>query len=97
MQDLQMLEEDLTISGGDFVVTTSDPQHIDHALKSYKGQFYQFTEIGAGLSAYVNSSGSNLKIKKAILKQVTELGYRPSAVNFKISGEGLEIDIVAKT
>ena len=98
MKDLNMESGDLTISGGDFKIVDSDAQHIDHALKSFKGQFYQFPKIGAGLGSFVNATGQNLVIKKAIREQLKLLGYRSDYVKFTTSVTGeLEINIGAST
>lgn len=58
--------DDLQILNGDFLVAESEVQHTEHVIRSEKGAFYQWPEIGFGISNLVNASLDIKQITKGI-------------------------------
>jgi len=48
---------DLLILNGDFVVLPSDDMHIEHIMRSAKGEWREHPAIGVAILKYLNSTG----------------------------------------
>jgi len=86
---------DLQISGGDFLVSESDGQSIEHILRADVGQFRQAPLVGVGLQDQNNASVEPQKLKQKIKLQLKADGFSVKKVSI-IAGEVLGIDIDAK-
>lgn len=80
---------DLKIENGDFVIESSDAQHIEDIINSFPGFWKQFPSCGVGLQQYLNSTGTQQQLKNAISSQLKQDGYIVKSVavneNFEIS------------
>ena len=83
---------DLTITpAGDFLVSASDAQHVEHILKADKGQFRQWPLIGFGIANQQNAPINAPEIKQEIRKQLVSDGFTVRSI--KIDGAlNIEID-----
>ena len=54
MQDLNY-KDDLSIDTGDFMISESDNQHVQHILKANKGDYKMNPELGVGIENMLNS------------------------------------------
>ncbi|WP_027380277.1 hypothetical protein [Chryseobacterium daeguense] len=54
MQDLTFTD-DLEIKNGDFSLSESDDQHVQHILIANKGEFKKSPELGVGMELMLNS------------------------------------------
>ena len=86
---------DLQISDGDFSVSESDGQSIEHILRADVGQFRQSPLVGVGLQDQNNASVEPQKLKQKIKLQLKADGFSVKKVSI-IGGEVLGIDIDAK-
>ena len=86
------LDGDLTISGGDFLVSESDAQHIEHIIRADKGQYRQFPLIGFGIQSRQNAPVNVQEVKQEIRKQLISDGFTVRSV--KIDGElNINVDV----
>lgn len=85
-------DNDLTInSDGDFMVADSDQQHIILLLNTSFGQWKEFPFCGLGIIRYLNSSGQQQTLRRAITVQLIADGYNVKDVTFR-NGEIYNID-----
>lgn len=69
-------DNDLVINAlGDFDVKDSDQQHVVLLINTYLGQWKQFPFLGVGIIQYLNSSGQQQVLKRAITVQMIADGY----------------------
>ena len=54
MQDLNY-KDDLSIDNGDFLISESDNQHVQHILQANKGDYKMNPELGVGIDNMLNS------------------------------------------
>lgn len=87
--------EDLEIALGDFVVSPSDGQHIEHILRVDRGQIRQFPLVGVGLQKEDNASVDRQKLKQEIKLQLRADGYTVKKITV-LEGDEMFIDIDAK-
>ena len=87
-KDIFLTNEDITISGGDFVVYESDQQHIENILKASPGNYYHYPLLGLGSIDLISASINPSEIKKRIKLQLKADNYKPITVkvtdDFKI-------------
>lgn len=79
---------DLMIEGGDFVVGTSDQQHILHIMQAAPGHYKQHPMIGANAVQLIN--GSSETLKRQIKLHLLSDGYsikKMSVTNGKVNIE----------
>ena len=67
---------DVVIENGDFQITESDQDHISIILQSYLGAFKQFPLVGLGIDYYLASSGQEQVLKRNMIVQLNNDGYR---------------------
>jgi hypothetical protein len=87
--------DDLVIKNGDFVVSESDGQHIEHILRADRGQFRQFPLVGVGLQKQDNASVDRQRLKQEIKLQLRADGYAVKKTLIT-SGDIMGVDIDAK-
>jgi len=81
-KDILLSANDLLFENGDFSIGNSDPQHIEDLIFENAGAYKQFPLVGVGIINYLNSSGSQLILKRNIKTQLETDGYRVDAVKF---------------
>ena len=74
---LDDVDGDLIIFNGDFLVSDSDQQHIQHILTAQKGQFYQWPLLGLGILNYNNATIDPIDLEQSIKIQIKSDDYRP--------------------
>ncbi len=87
--------DDLEIANGDFVVSESDGQHIEHILRADRGQFRQFPLVGVGLQKQANASPNRQKLKQEIKLQLRADGFGVKKIGIS-DGEVMGVIIDAK-
>ena len=85
-RDIKLIENDLVIQNGDFVITDSDQQHIEDIIQAYIGHYKEFPLAGVGIDLYMNSSGTQLELQRIIRLQLESDGYTIN--NVIITDEG---------
>lgn len=78
------------VENGDFVIESSDGQHIQMILQLEKGELKQYPEIGVGMLKYINSNIDG-RLRKEIKLQLEADGYDTSGL--KIVGNQIEINV----
>jgi len=83
---------DLTITpAGDFLISESDAQHIEHIIRADKGHYRQHPLVGFGVQNQQNAPINAQEIKQEIRKQLIGDGFTVRSV--KIDGAlNIEID-----
>ena len=82
-----IFNDDVEISGGDLLVGPSDDQHVRHIILANPGQYYQYPEIGYGVTRKMNAT-IDIATEKKLLKQQLELD------NYSMPSDGIVIDPV---
>jgi len=82
---------DLSIKNGDFDVVYSDSQHKGDIIGSAPGYFKEFPLCGVGIIKYLNSKGSDMKLKNEIKLQLHADGYQVNNVEVLRSTNGVLI------
>ena len=80
-----IINEDIEIAGGDFLIGVSDNQNVFAIIKAHQGQFYESPLIGVGVDDFQNSPATNRLFKKMIKEEIAKDNYR--AKNLEIVGE----------
>lgn len=87
--------DDLVIENGDFKVSLSDGQHIEHILKADRGQWRQWPLLGFGLQKYLKGSPNRQE-----LAQLVKLHLRADNFNVRLvkisPGDEMTLDVDAK-
>jgi hypothetical protein len=85
-------DNDLTINSlGDFTINDSDQQHVILLINTSFGQWKQFPFCGLGIIRYLNGSGQQQSLRRAITVHLTADGYNVKDVVFR-AGELYNID-----
>lgn len=63
-------KEALQIENGDFLIKASDQMHIQHILRAFPGQYYQFPLVGLGVRDYQAASVNPQRLKQNIKIQL---------------------------
>ncbi|MEZ5017336.1 MAG: hypothetical protein R2800_09815 [Flavipsychrobacter sp.] len=82
-KDLELKDGTLTVRNGDFVVSDSELVHIEHILKSSKGDWKNAPLLGVGISRWVNGNNQGLSLEKLATEIELQLildGYKPLQV-----------------
>lgn len=66
---------DLLIQNGDFVLGSSDEQHIIDIINSMPGDWKEHPLLGVGLITYLNGSGNTQALERNIKTQLQADGY----------------------
>lgn len=81
-KDILLDSNDLLFKDGDFAIGESDAQHIEDLIFENVGAYKQFPLVGVGIINYLNSSGSQLILKRNIKTQLETDGYRVDTIKF---------------
>jgi hypothetical protein len=67
-----IMEDDLEIKNGDFVIDEASQQNLTHILLSQKGSFKEYPILGVGLTRYLKSpdATTRLRLENEIDKQL---------------------------
>lgn len=74
-QDIQLLDNDLVIQNGDFVVDASDEQHIQDTINAFPGWWKQNPLDGVGIGSWRYSPANVQAMTKAIKLNLQADGY----------------------
>jgi hypothetical protein len=74
-QDIGLVGNDLMIADGDFVIALSDDQHIIDTINAFPGWWKENPPDGVGALQYLNSSGQEQTIQRAVKIQLQSDGY----------------------
>ncbi len=89
--DLKLDENgDLSIENGDFVITESDTQHVNHLLQAVKGDYKLNPTTGCNLIDFVKKTDNYKKIEYEIRTQLEADGYE--LVGISIDKDNFNID-----
>lgn len=77
-QDIMLSGNDLLITGGDFGIGISDPQHIADTMNAFPGWWKENPADGVGVFQYLNSSGQEQQLKRSVIIQMQADGYTAS-------------------
>ena len=81
---------------GDFNVTDSNQQHIEHILTANKGHFYEFPDLGANSKELLNSDKPRARINQIIKAELEKDDYTVKDIIIERSEDGTAIQVDAK-
>lgn len=93
VKDITLDDNDLMIINGDFDVSYSDQQHIELLMITYLGGWKEFPLVGVGLTNYINSSGSELIIRRNMIVQLESDSYQVNQISI-LPGPMFDIDAI---
>ena len=79
-------EGDLLIQNGDFIVGSSDVQHVEDIINSFVGEWKQYPILGVGLLRYLNSENAQ-QASTNIKQQLQSDGYSLQSVSVNIDSD----------
>lgn len=74
-QDLKLIENDIDISSGDFIINLSDEQHVIDTINAYPGHWKQYPLDGVGVEFYKGGPGLDNILLRQISIQLNNDGY----------------------
>lgn len=83
----------LVIEEGDFVVESSDMQHVKHIVESQKGEFKEFPFIGFGVENYLKTNTNPLAFKRDLKIQLEYDDYKHADIDLSKGYEQLKINL----
>ena len=72
---------DLLIRNGDFVISDSGVQHIQHILEADSGQYKQHPKVGVGIRRALNGS-IDAEVKRLIQLQLESDGLEVESITY---------------
>lgn len=81
---------DLLIRGGDFVISDSGVQHIQHILEADSGQYKQHPRIGVGIRRALNGQVDG-EVRRLIQLQLESDGLEVSSISYDAATGSLKI------
>jgi hypothetical protein len=74
---------------GDFVIVTSDQQHIKDTVATFPGWWKQYPADGVGAFAYLGSAGQIQQLSRSIKLQLQNDGYtvKNPQINYNPGGQ----------
>lgn len=75
VKDIILVDNDLSILNGDFVIQESDQQHIELIIDSWVGSWKQFALCGVGIDNFIKSSGQQQALSRQISVQLEADNY----------------------
>ena len=87
VKDILLENNDLIIENGDFKIGESDQQSIELIIDSYLGHWKESPLCGVGVDLFLNSSGQQLALKRAISVQLEADGM----INVNVSCNSSEL------
>ena len=90
-----IFKDDKEIVNGDWSVSFSDTQHIEHILRAEKGNFYQFPATGVGIEKYQNGSVRPGVLEKLISDELRADNYSISEIKVAFEQSEMQTTIRA--
>lgn len=90
--DIALMQNDLQIRDGDFLIAESDEQHIMDTINAFPGWWKENPPDGVGVFGYLNSSGQQQQLQRAIKLNLTSDGYTVTNPTVTVSQDGLTIN-----
>lgn len=90
-KDMALYQNDLQIRDGDFLIQESDEQHVMDTINAFPGWWKQFPPDGVGLFGFLNSSGQQQRLERAIKLNLSSDGYSVNSPFIAIDSEGMMI------
>jgi len=87
VKDILLENNDLIIENGDFKIGESDQQSIELIIDSYLGHWKESPLCGVGVDLFLNSSGQQLALKRAISVQLEADGM----INVNVTSNSSEL------
>lgn len=87
-QDIALWGNDLSVQNGDLAIWESDAQHIADTLNAFPGWWKQYPADGVGVFQYLNSSGQEQTLKRAMMIQLSSDGYNVNNPEVSVSASG---------
>jgi|VirMetMinimDraft_7_1064189.scaffolds.fasta_scaffold130059_2 hypothetical protein len=87
VKDIILEDNDLVIENGDFKIGESDQQSIELIIDSYLGHWKESPLCGVGVDLFLNSSGQQLALKRAISVQLEADGM----INVNVTSNSSEL------
>ena len=87
VKDILLENNDLMIEKGDFKIVESDQQSIELIIDSYLGHWKESPLCGVGVDLFLNSSGQQLALKRAISVQLEADGM----INVNVTSNSSEL------
>ncbi len=84
---------DLLIENGDFVIDSSDIQHVDHIITAQKGEYKETPQLGFGVINYLKSNTTKTKFKRNLRVQLNFDGYQNPKIDLKNGFKDLKIEV----
>lgn len=82
-----LVDGDLDIQSGDFVINESDDQHVELILTAAKGSFLQSPNLGVDMPIFINKQNtSSTDMRRAINVNLLADGYK--VLNLAIGEDG---------
>jgi hypothetical protein len=94
-QDFILSGDEMVLDGGDFDISTSNNQHIEHIIKSNKGNFYQWPLLGYGIATKIKATFDNQTEKANIRKQLESDNMNIEILEIYSNGDDFNIEIEA--
>jgi hypothetical protein len=82
VSDIHLINNELDFTGGDFVISDSDLQHQEDIISENIGSYKQFPTLGVGIIKYLNSSGMEGILRRAIQINLQVDGYFVREIKF---------------
>ncbi len=86
--DIALFRNDVYAVDGDFVITEADIQHISDTMAAFPGWWKENPADGVGILRFLNSSGQDQAIRRAVRLNLMSDGYRADAVDVGIDPAG---------
>ena len=86
--DILLHDNDLVIINGDFTTGLSDAQHVEDTINAFPGWWKENPTDGVGIFQFLNSSGQEQTIRRAITIQLQSDGYQCNSPAIAIDGTG---------
>ena len=92
-----IINEDIEIANGDFVIEDSEQQHVQHILNAAPGNYYQYPTLGVDIQNEAGNNSSTEMIKRLIKKNLEDDNYKVTGliVEFDQNGE-LKLQLAAE-
>jgi len=74
--DIALINNDLLIINGDLAFGLSDVQHIQDTINAFPGWWKNYPADGVGVFQYLNSSGQEQTLKRALVINLQSDGYQ---------------------
>lgn len=86
---------DIVTKDGDFVVSTSDLQHVEHILIAHPGHYKNAPWIGVGIEDYLNAPTSGIvrqKLEREIKLQLESDGAKNTIISLDNDLQNVKIN-----